>query len=58
MSLSKTWRALAAAAASLAFAAFAETEVTFYYPVAVGGPITKTIDQMSADFEMRTPASR
>ena len=26
-------------------------ELTFYYPVAVGGPVTKTIDQMAADFE-------
>ena len=44
-----------AALATLALAAAAETEITFYYPVAVGGPITKTIDQMSADFEKDNP---
>ena len=44
--------ALAAAAVALALPAAAQkvTEVNFYYPVAVGGPVTKTIDQMAADF--------
>ena len=50
-----TWRVLAAGLASAALAAAAQTEITFYYPVAVGGPITKTIDQMSADFEKENP---
>ena len=27
------------------------TEVSFYYPVAVGGPITKLVDSLTADFE-------
>jgi hypothetical protein len=27
-------------------------------PVAVGGPITKIVDQMAADFEKENPASR
>ncbi len=36
-------------------AAHAETEITFYYPVAVGGPITKTIDGFCADFEKENP---
>ena len=31
------------------------TEVSFYYPVAVGGPITKIIDGLSADFEKENP---
>src|SRR4249920_1753198 len=33
--------------------AFAQTpvEISFYYPVAVGGPITKIIDGLAADFE-------
>ena len=44
-----------AALATAALAAVADTEITFYYPVAVGGPITKTIDQMSADFERENP---
>jgi sn-glycerol 3-phosphate transport system substrate-binding protein len=49
------WRLLAAGFAFAAMGALAQTEVTFYYPVAVGGPITKTIDQMSADFEKENP---
>jgi sn-glycerol 3-phosphate transport system substrate-binding protein len=31
------------------------TEINFYYPVAVGGPVTKTIDQMAADFGKENP---
>jgi sn-glycerol 3-phosphate transport system substrate-binding protein len=49
------WRLAAAALASLAMSAWAETEITFYYPVAVGGPITKTIDGYAADFEKENP---
>jgi sn-glycerol 3-phosphate transport system substrate-binding protein len=49
------WNLLLAPIASLALAAAAQTEITFYYPVAVGGPITKTIDQMTADFEKENP---
>jgi sn-glycerol 3-phosphate transport system substrate-binding protein len=30
-------------------------EIQFYYPVAVGGPITKIIDGMAADFEKANP---
>ncbi|MEO5702108.1 MAG: ABC transporter substrate-binding protein [Casimicrobiaceae bacterium] len=30
-------------------------EVSFYYPVAVGGPITKIIDGYAADFEKENP---
>jgi sn-glycerol 3-phosphate transport system substrate-binding protein len=30
-------------------------ELTFYYPVAVGGPVTKTIDGMAAEFEKANP---
>jgi sn-glycerol 3-phosphate transport system substrate-binding protein len=33
----------------------AATEITFYYPVAVGGPITKIIDGYAADFEKENP---
>ena len=33
-------------------------ELSFYYPVAVGGPVTKTIDQMAADFEKENPGIR
>jgi sn-glycerol 3-phosphate transport system substrate-binding protein len=46
-----------AAAASLWLPALAtaQTEVSFYYPVAVGGPITKIIDGFAADFERENP---
>ena len=49
--------ALAAAALALSLPAQAQkvTEVNFYYPVAVGGPVTKTIDQMAADFGKENP---
>lgn len=36
-------------------AARAETSLQFYYPVAVGGPITKIIDSMVGDFEKSHP---
>jgi sn-glycerol 3-phosphate transport system substrate-binding protein len=36
-------------------AAKAETTLQFYFPVAVGGPITKIIDGMVADFEKANP---
>ncbi len=42
---------LAAALAGPALAA----EISFYYPVAVGGPITKLIDTMAADFARENP---
>jgi len=46
-----------AAACTLAAPAVvtAQTEVSFYYPVAVGGPITKIIDAYAADFERENP---
>ncbi len=44
------------AALSLAAApARAQTEISFYYPVAVGGPITKIIDGYAAAFEKENP---
>lgn len=36
-------------------AVLAKTEISFYFPVAVGGPITKTIDQYAADFNKENP---
>ena len=33
----------------------AKLEVSFYYPVAVGGPITKLIDAYARDFEKENP---
>src|ERR1700680_1480607 len=34
----------------------ADVELSFYYPVAVGGPITKIIDGYAADFEKNNPS--
>jgi sn-glycerol 3-phosphate transport system substrate-binding protein len=47
--------AFAAAFGTLPALAAEPVEVTLYYPVAVGGPITKTIDGMVADFEKSNP---
>jgi len=55
----KRWFAWVLAAAALAVAAGAcaqsPVEVSFFYPVAVGGPITKIIDGYAADFEKDNP---
>lgn len=52
-------KSLAALAVSAAFYAPAlaanPVEISFYYPVAVGGAVTKTIDSMVADFEKANP---
>ena len=48
--------AVALAAAALPALAQAPVEVPFYYPVAVGGPITRIIDGLAADFEKENPA--
>jgi sn-glycerol 3-phosphate transport system substrate-binding protein len=33
----------------------AKTELTMYYPVAVGGPLTEVVDKLVADFEAENP---
>jgi len=38
-----------------ATATLAKTELTMYYPVAVGGPLTKIVDSMVSDFEKVNP---
>lgn len=43
------------AAMAPSFATAAPTEISFYYPVAVGGAVTKTVDGMVADFEKANP---
>jgi sn-glycerol 3-phosphate transport system substrate-binding protein len=43
------------ALASVAALAQAPVEVSFFYPVAVGGPITKIVDGYAADFEKENP---
>ena len=61
MMLKKTLKGAAAAACmtamtfGLAATAQAKTELTMYYPVAVGGPLTKIVDGMVADFEKENP---
>jgi sn-glycerol 3-phosphate transport system substrate-binding protein len=50
------WHLVAAGLAAVVFPAVAaDVEVTFYYPVAVGGPITKIVDGYAADFEKENP---
>ncbi len=47
------------AATVLGGSAASATEITFYYPIAVGGPITKIVDGYVADFSKggRIPTS-
>jgi sn-glycerol 3-phosphate transport system substrate-binding protein len=52
---------LGTAAAGIALPAIARaadtaTEISFYFPVAVGGPITRIIDGYAADFQRENPA--
>jgi sn-glycerol 3-phosphate transport system substrate-binding protein len=47
--------ALAMALCATAALAQAPVEVPFFYPVAVGGPITKIVDGFAADFEKENP---
>ena len=46
---------VAAASLCVSTAVLAQTEVSFYFPVAVGGPITKIIDGYAADFNKNNP---
>ena len=47
----------ALASAAIASPALAQTtEVSFFYPIAVGGPITRIIDGYAADFEKANPS--
>ena len=45
----------AALVATTQAAAWAKTELTMYYPIAVGGPLTKIVDGMVADFMKENP---
>ena len=49
---------LALIAGAAPAAAQAPVELAFYYPVAVGGPVTKIIDGLAADFEKENPGIR
>jgi sn-glycerol 3-phosphate transport system substrate-binding protein len=59
--MKKTWSKAFLCLSALAFlpmgvtAAQATVNLNMYYPVAVGGPITKTIDGMIAEFEKANP---
>src|SRR6188768_1433544 len=48
--------ALASSAVASPAIAQGATEVSFFYPIAVGGPITKIIDGYAADFEKANPS--
>jgi sn-glycerol 3-phosphate transport system substrate-binding protein len=48
--------ALASGAVSMPAIAQSRAEISFFYPVAVGGPITKLVDAYAADFEKDKPA--
>lgn len=43
------------AATALAFPAAAQTQLTMYYPIAVGGPLTEVVDGIVAEFEAQNP---
>ncbi|WP_319546061.1 ABC transporter substrate-binding protein [Ruegeria conchae] len=45
----------AVSATALTSAAAAETELTMYYPIAVGGALTEVVDGIVADFEAANP---
>ncbi|MBR02028.1 MAG: ABC transporter substrate-binding protein [Arenicellales bacterium] len=47
--------AMAACFSTVAVVAQASTELTMYYPVAVGGPLTKIVDGLVADFMKENP---
>ncbi|HTQ83501.1 MAG TPA: extracellular solute-binding protein, partial [Pseudolabrys sp.] len=51
----RTAVAAAFAAMALGVSAASATDITFYYPIAVGGPITKIIDGYAAEFSKAHP---
>ena len=55
VTISRWITTLAAAALSSLAVAQAPVDISFYYPVAVGGPITKIIDKFAVDFERENP---
>lgn len=50
----KKWL-IAGAIAAVSQLTYAKTELTMYYPVAVGGPLTKIVDGLVEDFEKSHP---
>ncbi|HEX3632210.1 MAG TPA: ABC transporter substrate-binding protein [Casimicrobiaceae bacterium] len=55
ITISRWIAALATAALSSLAVAQVPVDISFYYPVAVGGPITKIIDKFATDFEKENP---
>jgi sn-glycerol 3-phosphate transport system substrate-binding protein len=55
MILSRKLGVVATAATALATPAIADTELTMYYPIAVGGALTEVVDGIVADFEAANP---
>ena len=47
--------ALLVAAAPLVATPARAVDLTFYYPIAVGGPLTKVIDNLAREFEKANP---
>jgi sn-glycerol 3-phosphate transport system substrate-binding protein len=50
-----TFALLASLAGAVHAPADGPVDLTFYYPVAVGGPVTKIIDGLAADFQKENP---
>ena len=55
MSFTKHLAVVLSGALSLALPAKAETELTMYYPIAVGGSLTTVVDGIVAGFEAANP---
>ncbi|EFL89453.1 ABC transporter substrate-binding protein [Ahrensia sp. R2A130] len=55
MSIFKKTGLALAAAAMMAAPAWAQTKLTMYYPIAVGGALTEVVDGIVADFEKANP---
>jgi len=51
----RVWLAFALAGLLAAAVPARAQEITFYYPIAVGGPLTKVIDGYARDFEKENP---
>jgi sn-glycerol 3-phosphate transport system substrate-binding protein len=53
--MKRLFGALFAALIGFATPAAKAVDLTFYYPIAVGGPLTKVIDGLAAEFEKQNP---
>ncbi|MFN3279192.1 MAG: ABC transporter substrate-binding protein, partial [Paracoccus hibiscisoli] len=55
ISLTRTLLGSAAISLAALSPALAQTEITFFYPVQVGGPLTEVVDGYVAAFEAQNP---